>query len=120
LDGGFGLQIGALTDVLITNIALFVDQEQRGPEARAVSGPCLPFIVLGDWIRHVQANQRLFQVVQVAFEGKFGIVITNHYQALIFVLCVPRTEARGAHAATNIAPIITASFIRWAPWEAQT
>ena len=103
MDGGFGLLIGALADVLITNIALFVDEEQRGPEARAVSGPCLPFIILGDWIRYVQANQRFFQVVEVAFVGKFGIVITNHYQALVFVLCVPPTEARDHPLAVNSA-----------------
>src|SRR3990172_4710410 len=58
LDGGFGLGVGAFTDVLIAKAPAFVDQVQRRPVVVVVGAPGRAFVVLRHSVRHAETLDR--------------------------------------------------------------
>ena len=73
----------------IADVATLVDQVQSRPVAVLVGAPGCPVIVLRHSIRHIQVNDSLFQVAQVALVRKLRIMIADDDQTLVFVLVVP-------------------------------
>lgn len=67
----------------------FVDQVKRGPITVFIGGPCRAVIILRHRIGHVQVDDGCFQVVQVTFVVKFGIMIADHDQTFVFVQIMP-------------------------------
>ena len=85
----FSFIVSAFADVLVADIALFIDQVSCGPESLLESAPGGAVIIQGDGVGDPQLFRCLQNVVVIFFVAELRVVHADDHKVIPFILLVP-------------------------------